>query len=126
MPAPPYRPPAGLDVARRFAAAEARFDPTAGAPPRPRPRRHDAAPSRREVSRIVLKKPVAEIVKEGSRPTYALRGRLASRGGIGSRRAYQMTATGYSAYGSLGRFTLQATVPAATEPGEPSAPTGVN
>ncbi len=47
-PAPPYRAPAGLHVARRFAAAEARFDPTAGVPPRPTPRRHDTAPSRPE------------------------------------------------------------------------------
>ncbi len=62
----------------------------------------DALPVRREVSRTILRKPVPEVIREGSRPTYALRGRLASRGGIGSRRAYQMTATGYSAYGGPG------------------------
>ncbi|MCX6362033.1 MAG: G5 domain-containing protein [Armatimonadetes bacterium] len=62
----------------------------------------DAAPIRDEVSRVILRKPVAEVIKEGSRPTYALRGRLASRGGIGGRRAYQMTATGYSAHGGPG------------------------
>jgi hypothetical protein len=53
LPAPPYRARAWVHIARRF-AEEARSDPTAGAPPRPAPRRHDAAPSSLHPLRIVL------------------------------------------------------------------------
>ena len=57
---------------------------------------------RQEVARRIVIRPRAEVIKDGVRSAYASRGRLASRGSFGGRRAYRMTATGYSAFGGPG------------------------